>query len=155
MKQKEIDFEKVDFSRLVDELFRKLNLINRDQKMCHGLTVAQCLAVGTLKKKDMLTMNELSQEQGVTLSAMTRAVNVLVRDGVVQRMSTPKDRRKVCISLTDWGKKLAGILEKCTSNYAEKIREKIPGNKQKQAIESMILILKAIDSLYPTNPAVK
>jgi MarR family transcriptional regulator for hemolysin len=147
LKQTGIDIDKVNFSHLVDELFRKLNLINRDQKMCHNLTVAQCLAVGNLDKKGMLTMNELSQEQGVTLSAMTRAVNVLVRDGVVQRMSSPGDRRKVCIVLTEWGKKLADILKKCTEDYTDKILAQIPENKRKQTFESMEIILKAIESL--------
>lgn len=155
MKQTEIDINKVDFSHLMEELFFKLNLINRDQKMCHGLTIAQCLAIGTLKKRGMLTMNELSQEQGVTLSAMTRAVNVLVRDEVVQRLSTPRDRRKVCISLTDWGQKLADILEKCTEDYTKKILTQVPKDKRKQTIESMVLILNAIESLYPKNSAVK
>lgn len=149
MKEKNKQPDDVRFSQLVGQLFRKLNLLNRDQKVCHGITLAQCCAIETLDHKGMLTMNQLSREQGVTLSTMTRVVDVLVRDGVLDRVSSPEDRRKVCIQLTGKGEDLARTLKKCTEDYTGKILEQIPGEKHEQVIESMELLLKAIESSNP------
>jgi len=137
------------FSRLVGELFRKLNLLNRDQKVCYGITLSQCCAIETLEQRGLLSMNELSQCQGVTLSTMTRVVDVLVRDGVVRRESSPGDRRKVCIELTEEGKNLAQKLKKCTEAYTKEILDEIPVNKQGQVVESVELLIKAIESINP------
>lgn len=137
------------FPRLVGELFRKLNLLNRDQKVCYGITLSQCCAIETLDQKGLLPMNELSQCQGVTLSTMTRVVDVLVRDGVVRRESSPGDRRKVCIGLTEEGKNLAQKLKKCTEAYTKEILDQIPVNMQGQVVESIELLIKAIESVNP------
>ena len=137
------------FSRLVGELFRKLNLLNRDQKVCYGITLSQCCAIETLEQRGLLPMNELSQCQGVTLSTMTRVVDVLVRDGVVRRESSPEDRRKVCIELTEEGKDLAQNLKKCTEAYTKEILDQIPASKQGQVVESVELLIKAIESVNP------
>jgi len=137
------------FSRLVAELFRKLNLLNRDQKVCYGITLSQCCTIETLEQKGLLPMNELSQCQGVTLSTMTRVVDVLVRDGVVRRESNPGDRRKVCIELTEEGKTLAQKLKKCTEAYTKEILDQIPVDKQGQVMESVELIIKAIEAVHP------
>ena len=139
----------VKFSRLVVQLFRKLNLLNRDQKVCYGITLSQCCAIESLEQTGLLSMNELSQHQGVTLSTMTRIVDVLVRDGVLQRISNPGDRRKVCIELTEKGKDLAGELKKCTEAYTKEILEQIPRNRRSQVIESMDLLIKAIETVNP------
>jgi DNA-binding MarR family transcriptional regulator len=137
------------FSHLVGELFRKLNLLNRDQKVCYGITLSQCCAIETLEQRGLLSMNELSQYQGVTLSTMTRVVDVLVRDGVVRRESSPGDRRKVCIELTEEGKNLAQKLKKCTEAYTKEILDQIPVNKHGQVVESVELLIKAIESVNP------
>jgi DNA-binding MarR family transcriptional regulator len=137
------------FSRLVGELFRKLNLLNRDQKVCYGITLSQCCAIETLEQRGLLSMNELSQCQGVTLSTMTRVVDVLVRDGVVRRESSPGDRRKVCIELTKDGKNLAKKLKKCTEAYTKEILDQIPVNMQDQVVDSVELLIRAIESVNP------
>jgi DNA-binding MarR family transcriptional regulator len=149
MKEKSKQANDLRFSQLVGQLFRKLNLLNRDQKVCHGITLSQCCAIETLDQRGMLTMNQLSREQGVTLSTMTRVVDVLVRDGVLDRVSRPEDRRKVCIQLTGKGEDLAQTLKKCTEDYTGKILEQIPADKHEQVIESMELLLKAIESSNP------
>jgi DNA-binding MarR family transcriptional regulator len=141
--------DEAKFARLVGQLFRKLNLLNRDQKVCYGITLSQCCAIETLEQKGLLNMNELSQYQGVTLSTMSRIVDVLVRDGVLQRVSNPGDRRKVCIELTESGKDLAGELKKCTEAYTKDILEQIPRDQRSQVIESMDLLIKAIEAVNP------
>jgi len=135
------------FSQLVGQLMRQLNLLNRDQKVCYGVTLPQCYTIETVARKGRLTMNELSRLMGVSLSTMTRVVDVLVRDDVLQRVPNPSDRRKVCIRLTEKGQELARKLKACTASYTLEILEKIPREKQEQVIESMELLSEAIESV--------
>jgi DNA-binding MarR family transcriptional regulator len=141
--------DEIQFSWLIVQLFRKLNLLNRDQKVCYGITLSQCCAIETLEQTGLLSMNKLSHYQGVTLSTMTRIVDVLVRDGVLQRVSNPGDRRKVCIELTESGQELAGKLKKCTEDYTKEILEQIPLARRSQVIESMGLLVRAIEAANP------
>jgi len=135
------------FSTLMSGLIRKLNLLNKDQKVCYGLTLPQCGAIETLALNGMQPMNELSRQMGVTISTMTRIVNILVRDGLVAREESPDDRRKVCIDLTESGRSMAGKLQKCSTDYSAAIFSLIPGAKREQVLESLELLIDSIESI--------
>ncbi|MCP5107100.1 MAG: MarR family transcriptional regulator [bacterium] len=145
MKTKESNEAK--FSSLMSGLIRKLNLLNKDQKVCYGLTLPQCGAIEALDRKGLLPMNELSQQMGVTISTMTRIVNILVRDGYIAREENPEDRRKVCIQLTESGRSMADKLKKCSTDYSRAILNTIPGEKREQVFESLELLIGAIESI--------
>ncbi|TET07758.1 MarR family transcriptional regulator [Candidatus Aerophobetes bacterium] len=134
-----------DFSLLISQLIRKLNLLERDEKVCLGVTISQCYTIETLARKDKLSMKELSQEMGVAVSTMTRILDVLVRDGLAKRENNPKDRRSVYVQLTAKGKNLASKLKGCTEDYLRAIFERIPNKKQEEIIESLDILLKAIE----------
>lgn len=136
------------FPELINQLIRRLSLLNRDQVVCYGVTLQQCYILDTLEREGLLTMNELSRSQGVSVSTMTRAIDVLVRDEIVERLDSPGDRRKVCIQLTEEkGRKLANELKQCTIDYTMRILESIPKNKREQVIESMGLLIEAVGGI--------
>ena len=136
------------FPELIGQLIRQLSLLNRDQVICYGVTLQQCYILDTLERNGQLTMNELSRLQNVSVSTMTRAIDVLVRDGIVERAASPGDRRKVCIRLTEpKGVKLANQLKQCTIDYTMIILGRIPEDKREQVIESMELLLEAIGGI--------
>lgn len=135
------------FSSLMSGLIRKLNLLNKDQKVCYGLTLPQCGAIETLDRMGMQPMNELSRQMGVTISTMTRIVDILVRDGFLLRQESPEDRRKVCIDLTKSGRVMAGKLKKCATEYSAAIFNRIPEEKRETVFESFELVIDAIESI--------
>jgi DNA-binding MarR family transcriptional regulator len=137
----------VRFSSLMSGLIRKLNLLNKDQKVCYGLTLPQCGAIETLDRMGMQPMNELSRQMGVTVSTMTRIVDILVRDGFLLRQENPEDRRKVCIDLTESGRVMAGKLQKCATEYSAAIFNRIPEEKREEVFESLELVIEAIESI--------
>lgn len=141
------DLSSARFSSLMSGLIRKLNLLNKDQKVCYGLTLPQCGAIETLARMGMQPMNELSRQMGVTISTMTRIVDILVRDGFLVRQENPGDRRKVCIDLTESGRVMAGKLNKCATDYSAAIFNRIPEEKREAVFESLELVIKAIESL--------
>ena len=144
---KTIESESARFSTLMSGLIRKLNLLNKDQKVCYGLTLPQCGAIETLALNGKQPMNELSRQMGVTISTMTRIVNILVRDGLVAREESPDDRRKVCIVLTESGGVMAGKLQKCSTDYSSAIFSRIPGAKREQVLESLELLIDSIETI--------
>jgi MarR family 2-MHQ and catechol resistance regulon transcriptional repressor len=135
------------FSSLMSGLIRKLNLLNKDQKVCYGLTLPQCGAIETLGRMGMQPMNELSRQMGVTISTTTRIVDILVRDGFLLRQENSEDRRKVCIDLTESGRVMAGKLQKCATDYAAAIFSRIPEEKREAVFESLEIVLDAIESI--------
>jgi DNA-binding MarR family transcriptional regulator len=92
-------------------------------------------------------MNELSRELGTAVSTVTRVVDLLVRDGVVDRKENPGDRRKVCIELTGKGKELEQKLKKCSEDYSGEILSAIPQEKRGAVLESLELLNQAVDQV--------
>ena len=134
-----------DFLELLTQLIRKFNLVERDEKVCYNVTLSQCYTIETLARKGKLAMKELTQEMGVAISTMTRILDVLVRDGLVKRKEAPADRRMVYVELTNQGQELAVKLKQCADNYLGAILAKIPKSKQQQVIESLRILIYAIN----------
>lgn len=142
--------DKVDytqFSTVMTRLIRKLNLLNRDQKVCYGLTLPQCGTIETLHRKGMLPMNDLSRQLGVTISTMTRIVDILVRDNIVTRRENTADRRKVCIDLTENGQIMAAKLQKCSLDYTRAIFDRIPESERQYVLTALEALNNAIESM--------
>lgn len=135
-----------DFSLSVSKLIKKLNLLNKDQKSCYGLTMSQCFTIEALAQSKILTMNKLSHELGVNVSTTTRIIDVLLRDGKVKRRDNLKDRRQVCIELTPAGIELAEKLKQCSNQYAQKIFDKIPEQNKLEVIKSLEILINSLDS---------
>jgi DNA-binding MarR family transcriptional regulator len=57
-----------------------------------------------------LSPGELSRQVVVTAGAMTKRLDALERDGLVERMSRPGDRRGLLISLTAEGYRIVNLL---------------------------------------------
>ena len=120
-----------DFSLLITRLMRKLSLLERDEKVCLGLTISQCYTIEALARNGELSMKELSGEMGLAMSTMTRILDVLVREGFVSRGNSETDRRVVCVKLTTKGRNTAGRLKRCADNYLGTIFEGIPRKERR------------------------
>ncbi|MFH1220275.1 MAG: MarR family transcriptional regulator [Candidatus Eisenbacteria bacterium] len=136
-----------EFSRLIGRLVRNLSLLDRDQKVCRGITLSQCYTIETLARRGTLSMKALSHEMGVTISTMTRVIDVLVRDGVVAREASPEDRRRVCVGLTDKGLDLARRLGRCSDDYSKQILSRIPSARRKDVLTSLGLLADATETV--------
>jgi DNA-binding MarR family transcriptional regulator len=133
------------FSNIIKELIHKIIIIDRSEKLCHCVTLTQAFTIGTLYKKNVLTMNELSQELGLALSTLTRIIDILVRDKIVVRKPSDTDRRKVCIELTISGKELAKKLNKTGDNFWNEIFLTLPEDKRDETTSILNMLLDALD----------
>jgi len=90
-------------------------------------------------------MNELSKQMGLTKSTMTRIVNNLVRDGWVEQVKDRRDRRVVCVRLTQKGKEMAEKLNDSSRGWIGRILKHIPREKMDQTVESLKWIVQSIE----------
>ncbi|WP_139902762.1 MarR family winged helix-turn-helix transcriptional regulator [Clostridium thermarum] len=139
----------IDDSRQLREkirlLERKLGVLEESQISCCSITMSQCHALVEIGRAKSISLNELAQLLNLENSTMSRTVNNLVTSELAKRDTDPLDRRYITISLTESGHKIYESIEERMNQYFEKIFERIPVDKKQQVLESMQILLEAIE----------
>ncbi|WP_024834472.1 MarR family winged helix-turn-helix transcriptional regulator [Ruminiclostridium josui] len=130
---------------LIRVLERKLGVIKENQTSCCSITLGQCHALVEIGRSGSISLNELADLLNLDNSTMSRTVNNLVKAKLAKRDVDPEDRRYITISLTDSGAKLFTDIEESMNSYFGKIYNSLPKNKKLQVLESLGLLLEAID----------
>ena len=138
------------FSTLMNRFIQKILIMDRNEKLCYGVTLSQAYTIGAVYSHETLTMNELSQEMGLAVSTLTRIIDVLVRDNIICREQSATDRRKVMVKLTEKGNELAENLKGCGEQFWQRIFAQLPDTKKKEINEDLILLLRAIEKAEST-----
>jgi DNA-binding MarR family transcriptional regulator len=71
-----------------------------------GLSMTAWRAISVINRLDGCLMNELAEFTTVDRTTLTRAVDLLVEQGVARRVDAPEDRRQVRVELTGHGRAL-------------------------------------------------
>lgn len=138
-----------DVGDLVQELVHVVQIFERDEIKPHGFTSTQCYVLMTLNKEEKYTMNELSLKLNLDKSTMTRVLNILERDGYVQRLKSDQDKRVVIASLTDQGLESAQAMEASIKSYYMKIIHNLPEGRIEEVLASVSCLIKAFKSANP------
>jgi len=133
-----------ELSDLIFGFVREFRLLEKEEISCYGLTVPQQSVVQELAKADTLTMNELSERMSVASSTMTRIVDNLVRDGIIERIGDDRDRRIVMVRLTDHGRELAKNVAVYIETCINTLLAQIPLEKQKEVLNAFKLLLDSL-----------
>ena len=133
----------------IQHLVRIMQLFERDQIKPQGFTTSQAYVLTQLYKTPGITMNELSEKLNAKTSTMTRIVNTLVRDGLIQRKRDDADRRVVVVELTEIGKEAAGLLEEAIKAYYRKIVDHLPEGQVQEVLKAANLLVEAFDEVNP------
>ena len=86
----------------------------------YRLTPQQFVLLAFLWKQDSLTQAELSEISGIDRTTMGGLIDRLAKDGLVQRLPHPDDRRAHRVCLTDRGT----AVEEELSNLARQVRQR-------------------------------
>ena len=86
------------------------------------------------------TLNQVAKSVGRGAPAVSRAVDALVRTGLVERMQDPDNRRRLALRLTDNGRKHLQSGNSASSNLLTKL-ERL-ANSELRAVERAIEILE-------------
>lgn len=133
-----------DIIELLSFSNRAFYYLDRDEKICYGLTLTQCLVLQTAFGNGRITMSQLSNKMHLTTSTMTRVVSNLVKNDYLKRKDDEKDRRIIYIALTEKGRDMALKLKECERKYRRELLNRIPKEKLPEIKSSLILLLNAI-----------
>lgn len=124
-----------DVLRSIRRILRRVSEHSRRLVADAGLTLPQlvCLkAIGELQGagEDEITLVQLSGRVHLSAGTVSRIVERLVRAGLVLRERRARDRRKVCLSLTEQGQaRFASLPAPLQDSFLERLRELAPDER--------------------------
>jgi len=128
--------------------YRRFNALQRGETRCFGVTMSQCLTLETLLEHGPQTVRQLAEQLGLDDSTVTRLVDVLVRDGLLERSRADSgDRRRVYVALAARGRELAAMLQASADSYCERIIERIPEQQRADVLCGLQILFEALDDL--------
>ncbi len=95
-----------------------------------------------------LTMTELHKCTGLEKGSLTSVIDQLIEKGLVQRRGDEKDRRKVYVSLTDFGQKETAIHSDEVCRFIQNKLDRLrPGDRRHffQAIKKLVEISEKLE----------
>lgn len=138
-----------EVGEMVQKLVRMFQLFERDQIKVHGFTSSQCYSLLEILKSGSLTMNELSDRMNLDSSTMTRVIDKLVRDELINRERDEADRRIVLVALTEKGKEAALMLNSSVNEYYKKITANLPEGTIDEVLRAVSILIKAFEIANP------
>ena len=130
-------------------LARFFNQLMREQLMCGPVTVQQCYTLEALVDSPKI-MNELAAEVALHQSTLTRVVEKLEKQNLVQRRRLTHNQRSVEVQITEAGKQTYEFLDKASSQMISDLLDNIPRERQVKIIEAME---EVAELLNPGNEA--
>ena len=71
-----------------------------------GLKTTQCMVLAMIHRSGKSTVTELAQAMGMDQTSMTRSLNILKKQDLIERISDESDRRRRLITLTPKGEEI-------------------------------------------------
>jgi DNA-binding MarR family transcriptional regulator len=135
------------FARGMGQFVKKFTIRDRNEKFCYGVTLTQCYTLESIANQKKMTMLQLSNELGLAISTITRVVDILVRDGFIQRYHGKQDRRNVYVELMDKGREMAEKLKVCSEQSWLGVFNQIPHSKRSRIIEDVELLYMILEEV--------
>lgn len=125
-------------------LARRLGIFERGEASCCDITLSQCHTIVEIGRAGTMTVNGLAEFLGVEKSTVSRSIDKLVNDDIIEREIDPEDRRYVTLRLSEKGQIIFTDIEKRMYLYFEEVVAAIPGDKRQQVIESLEYLAQAL-----------
>ena len=122
------------FERLVDI---------QEKACCHGISLPHCHVLLEIEEKGRATTGQLAKALNLDKSTLSRTIDGLVRDGQLERLPNPSDRRYVPLSLTEKGRATCDAINRSSDDYYARALERIPGKKAEQVINNFDALVQA------------
>ncbi len=117
-------------------LARFFNQLMREQLMCGPVTVQQCYTLEALADGP-LSMKDLAAEVALHQSTLTRVVEKLEKQNLVQRTRKSDNQRSVEVRLTDAGQQTYVFLDDSGSQMISDLLDLIPKERRVTIVDAM------------------
>ncbi|HUS47159.1 MAG TPA: MarR family transcriptional regulator [Phycisphaerae bacterium] len=138
---------------LLFKLVRALGVVENDEVRCCGVTTAQGLALLAMNGTGQVTMREVAEALGVSPGTATRVIDNLVRDGLVGRAPSARDRRKVCVRPTRGGREVIRELDRCYGRFWRSVFQDVPKARLPAILDVLHLLVEGAEKARKVCPA--
>ena len=144
--------------RFADGLKERLRLLSevmerrqrRDSTLL-GLTPTQVRVLSTLLENDGIPTGSLAEQLGLAPSTVTRICDVLVRKGLVERLQAEGDRRRVHLTLTPPGFRMARELDRWEGAAIDRLATGIGTGQREDLLANVDLLIEALTADVPRD----
>jgi DNA-binding MarR family transcriptional regulator len=133
-----------EFRSILRQFERAISAQNQSSCCCR-VSLNQCHLLMELDQKDGITLNELSDRLGLDKSTVSRTVEALVNQGMVDRIIPKENRRTTRISLTNAGKETCRTINRGNDRYFKKILSVVPAGHREGFLEGFRLLTAAME----------
>ncbi len=128
------------FRAKLREIERAVWMQTKSEALCCGVTMAQCHAILEISSAGEVNLKDLAARLGLDNSTLSRTVESLVQDGLVERTSSKEDRRATVIKLSEKGRAARDRINKTWNQICRDMFRNIPHEKHEQLIESVAIL---------------
>lgn len=133
--------EVVGWSAELEQLARVLNRVGPDEVCCEGMTPRQCSILRTLAARQGARLSDLAAEAGITPSAMTRVLEKLEAQKLVQRVrGGSDDGRAAQAAITRQGRQVCARIDKLMQRRTRTIVNAIPAGFRPQLLAALRML---------------
>ena len=94
------------------------------------MTQMQIMGCVLFSPEKSVRVRDISEELGITPGGISQQVDTLVKMGLLERKTDEKDRRAVCITLSEKGKEINQWLDQFLSDLFQKLLADVPEEKR-------------------------
>ncbi len=125
------------FGILIANIRNHLKNSLEKELMEHGVSPAQSIILRRLCEKDNLNQKELAKDTFFKQPSLTRLIDKLEENGLVERRAKKNDRRAYLICITPKGRKLKNILIEANDKIEKKALEGLDENTKAILINNL------------------
>ena len=101
------------------------------------MTQVQIIGCVLFSPEQSVRIRDISEELGITPGGVSQQVETLVRLGLLDRKTDAKDRRAVCITLSEEGKALNRRLDDWLTGLFHRLLDGVPEEKRRIFVEML------------------
>ena len=124
-------------STIHKEMRKQISLV-----CAYSMTELQTISL--LISNNTLLPSQLASLTRVKMQSMSQILKKLENDGIIQRNPSQEDKRKVYISLTQFGEEAVKKVYKSKNEWLQKKIDETLDSKEKKALEDALPILKKL-----------
>jgi len=113
---------------------------------CNGTTSTQCLILTEVGRCGPMTLAELGRRTSLDKGWLSRAVETLVRNGLLTKALGDTDRRTIRIALSPAGKTRYQQLNETLNAHAERVMARIPPAEREQVAHALAQLYQALQA---------
>lgn len=119
---------------------------------CGGATATQCTILTELGRSGPVTLAELVRRLNLDKGWVSRAVEAMAQDGLLQKEPSPTDKRAVIISMTEPGSALCCDLSDTLDRQSDRVMGRIPPAERGNVFRALLLLEQALKEELEGSP---